>query len=74
MRLDACRLEGFQLHAMVRKREGASGLATRKFPDAVLAGELTLVEPEPFMEVLARGVGRQRAFGYGMVMLQPAPA
>ena len=74
VRLDTCRLEGFQLHAMVRKREGGSGLAARKFPDAVLSGELTLVEPSLFMEVLAKGVGRQRAFGYGMVMLQPATA
>jgi CRISPR system Cascade subunit CasE len=74
VRLNTCRLEGFQLHAMVRKREGGSGLATRKFPDAVLSGELTLVEPSLFMEVLAKGVGRQRAFGYGMVMLQPATA
>jgi CRISPR system Cascade subunit CasE len=73
-RLDACRLEGFQLHAMVRKREGGSGLAARKFPDAILSGELTLVEPSLFMEVLAKGVGRQRAFGYGMVILQSAPA
>ena len=74
VRLDTCRLEGFQLHAMVRKREGGSGLAARKFPDAVLSGELTLVEPSHFMEVLAKGVGRQRAFGYGMVMLQPTTA
>ena len=41
-------------------------------PDAVLAGHLRISDPAAFMHLLARGVGRHRAFGYGMLLLKPA--
>jgi CRISPR system Cascade subunit CasE len=40
-------------------------------PDVVLDGTLTVVEPNAFAALLARGVGRHRAFGFGMLLLKP---
>lgn len=41
-------------------------------PDAVLEGVLEVTDPERFAALLARGVGRHRAFGFGMLLLRPA--
>ncbi len=44
-------------------------------PDLVMMGELTVADPAAFAALLARGVGRHRAFGFGMLLLKPpAPA
>jgi CRISPR system Cascade subunit CasE len=40
-------------------------------PDIVIAGELTIVNPAAFAALLGRGVGRHRAFGFGMLLLKP---
>lgn len=47
-------------------REGGGG------PDAVFTGSLTVSDPEAFRVLLARGVGRHRSFGFGMLLLRPA--
>ena len=41
-------------------------------PDAILRGVLRIVDPERFAEVIAAGIGRHRAYGYGMILLRPA--
>ena len=41
-------------------------------PDAVLNGELVVGDPAAFASLLANGVGRHKAYGYGMLMLRPA--
>lgn len=41
-------------------------------PDAVFKGQLQVSNPEAFARLLARGVGRHRAFGFGMLLLKPA--
>jgi CRISPR system Cascade subunit CasE len=41
-------------------------------PDATFSGTLRVRESEAFSQVLARGVGRHRAFGFGMILLRPA--
>ena len=43
-------------------------------PDAVLHGTLTVSDPEAFKAMLARGVGRHCAYGYGMMLLRPPSA
>lgn len=43
-------------------------------PDAVFHGALTVSDPGAFAGMLARGVGRHCAFGYGMMLLRPASA
>lgn len=40
-------------------------------PDAVVHGTLTIVDPTAFAGLLARGVGRHRSYGYGMLLLRP---
>lgn len=40
-------------------------------PDAAMAGTLTVSDPAAFAAMLARGVGRHTAFGYGMLLLSP---
>ena len=39
-------------------------------PDAVLTGHLRVTDPAAFAHLLARGVGRHRAFGFGMLLLR----
>lgn len=41
-------------------------------PDAVMGGVLTVTEPDAFSNLLAHGIGRHRAYGYGMLLLRPA--
>lgn len=38
-------------------------------PDATLAGVVEVVSPEAFAGLMRRGVGRHRAFGFGMLLL-----
>lgn len=40
-------------------------------PDALMTGELLVGNPDAFAKLLARGIGRHRAFGFGMLMLRP---
>lgn len=40
-------------------------------PDVTIHGTLTVREPEGFAALVRRGVGRHKAYGYGMVLLRP---
>jgi CRISPR system Cascade subunit CasE len=42
-------------------------------PDACFHGALTVTDPIAFNTLLARGVGRHRAFGFGMLLLKLLP-
>ena len=46
-------------------------MAARR-PDATMDGLLEVRDPERFQTLLARGVGRHRAFGFGLLLLRPA--
>ncbi len=52
--------------AASRLRPGFAG------PETVVDGELTVADPAAFAALLARGVGRHGAFGFGMLLLRPA--
>ncbi len=41
-------------------------------PDATMRGSFVVTDGDGFNELLARGVGRHRAYGYGMLLLRPA--
>ena len=43
-------------------------------PEAVVKGVLRITDPQAFRELIHRGVGRHRAYGYGMVLLKPLMA
>ncbi|NDW46342.1 type I-E CRISPR-associated protein Cas6/Cse3/CasE [Ruegeria sp. PrR005] len=61
----ATRLASFQRSWIQRNGRRVEG------PDAVVHGTLTITDPAAFAERLARGVGRHRSYGYGMLLLRP---
>ncbi len=64
------RLASFRLTNTYRR--GAPGDRPRRRPDAVLEGALTVSDSTGFDALLRRGIGRHRAFGFGMLLLCPA--
>lgn len=54
------------------RRDKSRRLRAVEGPDASLSGVLVVKEPEKFAGLLAHGVGRHAAFGYGMLLLRPA--
>jgi len=62
----ATRLVRFQRLRVSRGNAGPEG------PDATFHGALTVTDPERFKVLLAKGVGRHRAYGFGMLLLRPA--
>ncbi|KAA3652190.1 MAG: type I-E CRISPR-associated protein Cas6/Cse3/CasE [Proteobacteria bacterium] len=72
--LERVQLDGFHLTASLRKGNAAGGKRPAQRvagPDAVFSGELTVRDPAGFAALLARGLGRHRAFGFGMLLLRP---
>ncbi len=61
----ACRLAAFHRTPVAR------GGRTLEGPDATIHGTLVVVDAAEFADLLTRGVGRHRAYGYGMLMLRP---
>ena len=53
-----------------RGRRG--GAAPVEGPDVVVDGLLEVANPAAFCALLARGIGRHRSFGFGMILLAPA--
>lgn len=63
----------FQRQRLVRRTQGEdrkAHLAER--PDVTIRGDLLVSNPADFAKLLRRGVGRHRAFGFGMMLLRPA--
>ena len=61
------RLKSFQRTRVIRRRGGQP----IEGPDAVMSGTLTITDEEEFAQLLAGGIGRHRAYGYGMLLLRP---
>lgn len=72
-RLEAARLAGYRSLKVLRRplADGARRPAAIEGPDATLAGVLVVTDAAAFGQLLARGVGRHRAFGFGMLLLAP---
>lgn len=74
--LETAHLEAFRL-ARTQRRGAAESGAPRQLrllgfaPDATFTGTLAIRDPDAFAALLARGVGRHRAFGFGMLLLRP---
>lgn len=67
-----CSMKGFQLFTPVR-RKGKDNLprSIGQRPRARMDGVLRVADAGAFAALLARGVGRHRAFGLGMMLLRP---
>lgn len=63
-------LDAFQLTRVQRRRADRAFRQTLG-PDATFSGVLTVLDPDMFDGLLTRGVGRHRAFGFGMLLLRP---
>lgn len=63
---DSCRLAAFRRQRVTR----GDGLGPEG-PDAVLHGECIVRDAEEFSARIRRGVGRHRAYGYGMFIARP---
>lgn len=72
-RLEKGRLDSFHLtRLMTRDRSGEKSRRDAPTgPDATATGTLVVSEPDAFAGLLARGIGRFRAFGFGMLLLAP---
>ena len=74
--LDHAQLDAFHLSTVLRRSSpddtGRRRLLDQRGPDARFSGRLTVREPERFGAALGRGLGRHRAFGFGMLLLRPA--
>ncbi|HCB13799.1 MAG TPA: type I-E CRISPR-associated protein Cas6/Cse3/CasE [Gammaproteobacteria bacterium] len=74
--LESVQLAGFRLVRLLRRSQQAA-TQERRFgqlvvlPQALLRGVMTVQDEAAFAALLARGVGRHRAFGYGMLLLRP---
>ena len=57
----------------IRTRRSSHGKGRRlvEGPEAILAGTLIVTDSAAFAALLARGVGRHTAFGFGMMLLAP---
>ena len=67
--LESATLQSFQRVRAYRKRNAAR---YTEGPDALMRGELTITNSAAFANLLKMGVGRHRAYGYGMLLLRPA--
>lgn len=67
-RLETCRLVAFRRRVVWRGGVRIEG------PDATLQGDLVVEDGAAFQRLLAEGVGRHRAYGYGMLLLRPPGA
>ena len=66
-------LGSYRRTRLVRPTHGARGAATCMVegPEALMRGTLRVTDPAAFAALLARGVGRHAAFGFGMLLLRP---
>ena len=73
-RLDTCAMASFRRTRVLRRpflEGGGRSERVSEGPDAVFVGDLVIEDPEAFGKLLARGVGRHRSFGFGMLLLSP---
>jgi CRISPR system Cascade subunit CasE len=70
-RLLQAKLESFRRRRLTRRTQGEERKAVSvERPDVLMSGLLEVSEPGAFSALLARGLGRHRGFGYGMLLLR----
>ena len=66
-------MQSFGLVQCLRREQKTGGRRKKvdiKRPNAVMAGSLVVTDPELFMKTIGHGIGRHKAFGCGMVVLE----
>ncbi|GIX30345.1 MAG: hypothetical protein KatS3mg124_0817 [Porticoccaceae bacterium] len=73
VQLEQVELLGMDAQSRLLRRDRGNGnrLKVIKRPWALFGAEAVILDPARFAERLARGIGRHRAFGFGMVLLAP---
>lgn len=70
--ITSVRMSSFNFVNLVRRTQGEKRKSMiLKRPMVTLQGRLKILNPEEFGSVVRWGVGRHRAFGYGMLLLKP---
>lgn len=71
--LDLCAIDSFKMSKSIRRNRSGKGdyTTTIEGPDVVFSGILSILDPTPFMDALSKGLGRHKAFGFGMILLAP---
>jgi CRISPR-associated protein Cas6/Cse3/CasE subtype I-E len=64
------RLVQFRLRKFMRPKKDGS-VSGKTMPEAVIEGHLRIDDPVKLYEAIGTGIGRQRAYGCGMLRLQP---
>lgn len=68
------RLESFRHVGLMRRAAPAGGtrpLKSMRKPDALFSGRFQVTDSDQLRDCLTRGLGRHRAFGFGMLLLRP---
>jgi len=73
-RIVESRVSAFLRRRLVRRTSQGTGRRARTVerPDVIFSGVLEVMSSEGFSNLLRRGIGRHRAFGFGMLLLSPA--
>lgn len=73
VRVDQTELLGMsaRVRLLRRARNGGNRLRIFERPQALFGVDAVITDPERFRDLLVRGVGRHRAFGFGMLLLSP---
>jgi CRISPR system Cascade subunit CasE len=72
--IETAQMAAFKRTRVLRRpidRDGRRRRSETEGPDAVLRGRLCINDTTGFTKLLARGIGRHRAFGFGMLLLAP---
>jgi CRISPR system Cascade subunit CasE len=71
--VESLRIDGLESSDIVRRGRGNGSRAFARIPGHTITvvGTLRIADAGSFAALLARGLGRHRAFGYGMILLSP---
>lgn len=65
---------GFQVERVLRRTQAVGGDRKSRLlrkPEVTFRGELEVTDGPAFVGLLRRGIGRHRAFGFGMILVRP---
>ena len=68
---NAVAVEECRLVSVSRSRAARGNKGSPEGPDAILQGTFRVADEGAFAAVLRNGIGRHRAYGYGMLLLRP---